>query len=68
MKNLNLKQTRIDKDLSQQELAQLVGATRQTIGLIELGKYNPSLHLCLAICYALEQKLDALFWKESDKI
>ena len=68
MKNLNLKQARIDKDLSQQELAQLVGATRQTIGLIELGKYNPSLHLCLAICYALEQKLDALFWNESDKI
>lgn len=68
MKNLNLKQARIDKDLSQQELAQLVGATRQTIGLIELGKYNPSLHLCLAICYVLEQKLDALFWKESDKI
>ena len=68
MKNLNLKQARIDKDLSQQELAQLVGATRQTIGLIELGKYNPSLHLCLAICYAFEQKLDALFWKESDKI
>ncbi|MDT1940534.1 transcriptional regulator [Carnobacterium divergens] len=67
MKNENLKHARLEKKLSQQELAQLVGATRQTIGLIELGKYNPSLHLCLAICYALEQKLDALFWKESDR-
>lgn len=64
MKNLKLKAARAAKDLSQEQLAQLVGATRQTIGMIEAGKYNPTLNLCIAICKALNKTLDELFWEE----
>ena len=64
MKNLKLKSARAAKDLSQGDLATLVGATRQTIGMIEAGDYNPSLKLCLAICKALDKTLDELFWEE----
>jgi putative transcriptional regulator len=64
MKNMKLKLARIEKDLSQDELANLVGVARQTIGLIELGKYNPSLSLCVAICKTLNKTLNDLFWKE----
>ena len=66
MENLKIKVARIEKGLSQQELADLVGATRQTIGLIEKGKYNPSLNLCLNISRALEKTLNDLFWHEED--
>ncbi|CAM4286205.1 helix-turn-helix transcriptional regulator [Paenibacillus tarimensis] len=66
MKNLKLKLARVEKDLSQEQLALLVGVSRQTIGLIELGKYNPSLSLCLGICRALSKTLDDLFWVEQD--
>lgn len=52
------------KDLSQEELAKIVGVSRQAIGLIELGKYNPTLSLCIAICKALSRTLDELFWEE----
>ncbi|MGD6776103.1 helix-turn-helix transcriptional regulator [Sutcliffiella horikoshii] len=64
MKNLKMKMARVEKDLSQDELAKIVGVSRQTIGLIELGKYNPSLSLCLSICKALSKTLDQLFWRE----
>jgi len=64
MKNLKTKMARVEKDLSQDELAKIVGVSRQTIGLIELGKYNPSLSLCLSICKALSKTLDQLFWEE----
>ncbi|MBR2569844.1 MAG: helix-turn-helix transcriptional regulator [Paenibacillus sp.] len=64
MKNLRMKMARVEKDLSQDELARIVGVSRQTIGLIELGKYNPSLSLCVAICKALGRTLDDLFWEE----
>lgn len=63
MKNLKLKAARAAKDLSQGELAELVGVTRQTIGMIEMGDYNPSLNLCIAICRALDKTLDELFWE-----
>ncbi len=63
MKNLKLKAARAAKDLSQGELAELVGVTRQTIGMIEMGDYNPSLKLCIAICRALDKTLDELFWE-----
>ena len=59
-----MKAARAAKDLSQEELAQAVGATRQTIGMIEAGKYNPTLNLCIAICKALDRTLDELFWVE----
>lgn len=49
-------------NLTQQELAENVGITRQTVSLIEKGKYNPSLKLCLAICDVVHQSLDELFW------
>ncbi|WP_370047506.1 helix-turn-helix transcriptional regulator [Lysinibacillus sp. RC79] len=64
MKNIRLKMARIEHDLSQGELAEKVGVTRQTIGLIELGKYNPTLNLCIAICKTLNKTLDDLFWEE----
>ena len=64
MKNLKLKAARDAKDLSQEQLAQLVGVTRQTIGMIEAGNYNPTLNLCIAICKALDRTLDELFWEE----
>ena len=57
---------RIEKNLSQQELADLVGASRQTIGLIEGGDYNPTLSLCIRIARALNRTLDQLFWEEED--
>lgn len=64
MKNKKMKLARVEKDLSQEQLANLVGVTRQTISLIESGKFNPSLQLCLEICWALERTLDELFWTE----
>ncbi len=64
MKNLKRRAARAGMDLSQEELAELVGVTRQTIGMIEAGKYNPTLNLCLAICKALHKTLDELFWEE----
>ena len=64
MKNKRMKIARIEKDLSQEQLAELLGVTRQTIGLIEAGSSNPSLKLCVAICKALDKTLDELFWPE----
>jgi putative transcriptional regulator len=64
MKNLRLKIARIERDLSQEQLAEKIGVTRQTIGLIESGNYNPTLNLCLAICQALGKTLNDLFWEE----
>lgn len=64
MKNVRLKAARIAMDMSQGDLANKVGVTRQTIGLIELGKYNPTLSVCIAICKALNKTLDELFWHE----
>ena len=63
LRNVKLKMARVELDLSQEDLANKVGATRQTIGLIEAGKYNPSLNLCLQICWATGKTLDELFWK-----
>ena len=51
-------------DLSQQQLADLVGVSRQTINAIEKGDYNPTIRLCIAICRALNRTLDELFWEE----
>ena len=53
MKNLRLKSARTEKNLSQQELADLVGVSRQTINAIEQGDYNPTIRLCISICKAL---------------
>lgn len=59
----NVKITRMKKGITQEQLARRVGATRQTIGLIEKGEYNPSLQLCVAIAKELDKTLDELFWE-----
>ena len=59
-----MKAARAALDLSQQELADAVGVTRQTVNAIERGDYNPTIKLCLAICRALGRTLDELFWEE----
>ncbi|MCL2785269.1 MAG: helix-turn-helix transcriptional regulator [Propionibacteriaceae bacterium] len=63
-KNLKLKAARAGKDLTQQDLADSVGVTRQTIIAIEQGDYNPTIKLCVAICQTLGTTLDELFWKD----
>lgn len=62
MKN-NVKIARIKASLKQEQLAARTGVTRQTIGLIEKGTYNPSLRLCVEIAKALNKTLDELFWE-----
>ncbi|MBQ1544575.1 MAG: helix-turn-helix transcriptional regulator [Clostridia bacterium] len=64
MKNLQLKSARALKDLSQPDLADLVGVSRQTISAIEKGDYNPTINLCIKICKALDKTLDELFWED----
>lgn len=61
--NNNVKITRMKLSITQEQLAKKVGATRQTIGLIEKGEYNPSLHLCVSIAKELGKTLDELFWE-----
>ncbi|UNC90821.1 helix-turn-helix transcriptional regulator [Candidatus Contubernalis alkalaceticus] len=57
---------RVEKKLTQEELAEKVSVTRQTIGLIEKGQYNPTIALCLKLCQVLDKSLDQLFWLEED--
>ena len=64
MKNLKLKSARAALDWSQQELADKVGVSRQTINAIEKGDYNPTIQLCKSICKGLGKTLDELFWDE----
>lgn len=63
MKNLRLKSARAALDMSQQQLADAVGVSRQTINAIEKGDYNPTIKLCIAICKVLGRTLDELFWE-----
>jgi putative transcriptional regulator len=65
--NIRMKVARIEKGWTQQELADRIGATRQTIGLIEKGEYNPTLALCIRIAKALNRTLNQLFWEEDNK-
>ena len=66
MKNKRIKIARLEKDMNQQQLADAVGVTRQTISMIESGNYNPTLNLCIAICRALGKTLDELFWFDEE--
>jgi len=61
-----LKLARVENDMTQQGLADAVGVTRQTIGLIEAGEYNPTIKLCLLLAKATNKSLDELFWIEGD--
>lgn len=63
-KNLKFKSARAAKDMSQKELAEAVGVTRQTVNAIENGDYNPSVRLCIAICKVLGKTLDQIFWED----
>ena len=64
MKNKRMKIARLEMDMKQEDLAKAVGITRQTIGMIESGRYNPSLNLCISICKVLNKTLNDLFWEE----
>ncbi len=61
-----VKLARVENDLTQSQLAERVGCTRQTIGLIEADRFNPSLKLCIAIAKAVNKTLNDLFWIEED--
>ena len=63
-KNLAMKQARAEAGLSQQELADKLGVSRQTINAIEKGDYNPTIRLCIGICRVLGLTLNDLFWEE----
>jgi len=63
-KNLRLKSARAALDMSQKEVAEAVGVTRQTMNAIENGDYNPSVNLCITICRVLGKTLDQLFWED----
>ena len=62
-KNLRMKAARAALDMSQQELADKIEVSRQTINAIEKGDYNPTIKLCIAICKTLGKTLDELFWE-----
>lgn len=62
-KNIQLKVARTEKEMSQQQLADAVEVTRQTISAIERGDYNPTINLCIKICKALGVTLNDLFWE-----
>lgn len=64
MKNLKLKAARAALDYSQQDLAERVGVSRQTISAIEKGDYNPTINLCISICKEVGKTLDELFWED----
>ena len=63
-KNLSVKVARVQKDMTQKDLAAAVGVSRQTINAIEQGEDNPTIKLCRAICRVLEKTLDELFWED----
>ena len=62
-----VKLARIEADMTQQQLADHIGVTRQTIGLIEAQKYNPTIHICLLIAQTTQKKLDQLFYIKGDQ-
>ena len=62
-----LKLARVEINLTQAELADRVGVTRQTVGLIEGGGYNPTLQLCIRLARATGKSLDDLFWTQGEE-
>lgn len=63
-KNLKLKAARVGADMTQKDLADAVGVSRQTVNAIEKGEYNPTVNLCKAICRVLDKTLNDLFWED----
>ena len=66
-KNYAMKEARAKAGLSQQELAEKLGVSRQTINAIEKGDYNPTIKLCIGICRVLGLTLNDLFWEEQEE-
>lgn len=58
----NLKNVRMEKKLSQSQLAEMVGVSRNTISSIETGQFNPTAKLALILCIALDKKFEDLFY------
>ena len=58
----NLKEVRTEKKLSQAQLAEMVGVSRNTISSIETGQYQPTAKLALILCIALDKKFEDLFF------
>ena len=58
----NLKEARSEKNLSQSQLAELVGVSRNTISSIETGQFNPTAKLALILCIALDKKFEEVFY------
>lgn len=63
-RNIPIKVARVQLDMTQKQLAETVGISRQTMNAIEQGDYNPTIKLCRAICKALGKSLDELFWED----
>jgi len=63
-----LKVARAEKNISQDELAKLVGVTRQTIGSVETGQYCPSTRLALTLALKLGKKVEELFYLEEESV
>lgn len=58
----NLKELRAEKGLSQAQLAETVGVSRNTISSIETGQFNPTAKLALILCIALDKKFEDVFY------
>ncbi|MBO5240625.1 MAG: helix-turn-helix transcriptional regulator [Clostridia bacterium] len=58
----NLKTIRLEKNISQQQLADMVGVSRNTISSIETGQFNPTAKLALILCIALDKKFEDIFY------
>lgn len=63
-KNLRIKAARAALDMTQKDLADAVGVSRQTMNAIEKGDYNPTVKLCIKICKVLNKSLYELFWED----
>lgn len=65
-RNISIKVARAQLDMTQKQLAEAVGVSRQTMNAIEQGDYNPTIKLCRAICRVLGKSLDELFWEDEE--
>lgn len=57
-----LKEVRVEKGLSQSQLAEMVGVSRNTVSSIETGQFSPTAKLALILCIALDKKFEDLFY------
>ena len=64
LKISRIKAARAALDMTQKDLADAVGVSRQTMNAIEKGDYNPTVKLCIKICKVLNKSLDELFWED----